>query len=139
VRSSSFCARTHCLLRFPDESKSTSIDLSKATKLKRVEFQPTSWTVQWIIVALQTITPKHRDFRQIAIHVLEYLVPGGVGANVEQTIGEANYGQWLNLDRLLVQVWESRSIRPRVIFTEEQGMGDCNCVFAARDDKARGN
>ena len=76
-------------------------------------------------MALQTITPKHRDFRQIVIHVLEYLVPGGVGANVEQTIGEANHGQRLNLDRLLVQVWESRSIHPRVIFTEEQGMGDC--------------
>ena len=47
-----------------------------------------------------------------------------IGADAEQTVGEANFKQWLNLDRLLVQVWESRSIRPKVIFTEQEGMSD---------------
>jgi hypothetical protein len=39
------------------------------------------------------------------------------GANVGQVIGEANYGQWLDLDRLLVQLWESYSIRPKAILS----------------------
>jgi hypothetical protein len=65
-------------------------------------------------MALQTITPKHQDLRQITIEMSYYLT---IGENPIQTIGE-----WIGLDRLLVQLWESRSIRPRVMFTEGRGM-----------------
>jgi hypothetical protein len=97
-----------------------------------VEFQPDDpRDVEWIIVALQTITPEHQDLRQITISVYDNLIPSdadNIGADAEQTVGEANFRQWLNLDRLLVQIWESRSIRPKVIFTEQEGMSvmrDC--------------
>jgi hypothetical protein len=59
---------TDNLLLFLDGSEPASIDLSKATKLKDVVFQPKSWSVEWITTALRTITPKHRDLRQISIH-----------------------------------------------------------------------
>ena len=38
------------------------------------------------------------------------------GVDIRKVIGGRIYGQWLDLDRLLVQFWESRSIRPRVIW-----------------------
>ena len=70
----------------------------------------------WIITALRTITPKHRDFRQISIHVyFDSAFNGAAGADIRQIIGEQNFGRWLELDRFLVQLWESRSIRPRIL------------------------
>ena len=68
-------------------------------------------------LTLQTITPNHRDLRQICIY-LEYdwavTMPG---VNVRQTIGGAEYGQWLALDRVLVQLWESYSIHSKVKYS----------------------
>ena len=37
------------------------------------------------------------------------------GADIRLVVGEAIFRQWSDLDRLLVQIWESRSIRPKVI------------------------
>jgi len=37
------------------------------------------------------------------------------GANVKQAVGEQIYGQWLDLDGLLDQFLESRSIRLEVV------------------------
>ena len=80
-----------------------------------------SWSVEWIIKALQTITPKHRNFRQITIHLPYCLVLLGVGANVSQTVEEADIRQWSDLDRFLVQLWETRSIRPKAEWVMELG------------------
>ena len=66
-------------------------------------------------MALQTITPKHQDLRQIMIWLSYYLTLCGVGTEVRWTVGVAKYGQWLDLDCLLVRLWESHSIRPKVI------------------------
>ena len=65
-------------------------------------------------MALQTITTRSQDLQHISIHALPRIPLINTGANVEETVGEGIYGQWLDLDRLLVQFWESRSIRPRV-------------------------
>ena len=72
-------------------------------------------------MSLHTITPKHQDLRQITIKVIHRPTTiniFGAGANVRQVMGEANFGQWLDLDRLLVQLWESRSIRSSAVFLE---------------------
>ena len=43
-------------------------------------------------------------------------------ANVNLAIGDVTYGQWSDLDRLLVQLWESHPIRPvAVVFTKWVG------------------
>jgi hypothetical protein len=42
------------------------------------------------------------------------------GGNVRRVVKEADFGQWLDLDRLLVQLWESRSICPKVEWVMRQ-------------------
>lgn len=71
--------------------------------------------MEWITTALQTITPEHREFRQITIHVAYGLTLFNVGYNIRRAVGETIYKGWLDLDRLLVQLWESHSIRPKVM------------------------
>ena len=67
--------------------------------------------------ALQTIAPNH-ELREISIRVAYYssFARTSTGDNAGQTGG----GPWHcpGLDRLLIQLWESRSIRPKVIYTE---------------------
>ena len=44
------------------------------------------------------------------------------GLDAVQTIGESVRGQWLGLDRILLRLWASRSIRPRIVYTEKRDM-----------------
>ena len=85
------------------------------TKLRDAVFRPQSPAVTWITAALQTINTKHRDLQHISIHAPSQFAHIDPGADIRQTIGEEVYRQWLDIDRLLVQFWESRSIRPEVI------------------------
>ena len=71
--------------------------------------------IEWVVVALRTITPKHRDLRQITIHM-----PRGL----THTRLDAGGGQWSDIDRLLVQFWESRLIRPKVVCPMVQDVRD---------------
>jgi hypothetical protein len=99
------------------------VDLSGATKLKHVVFQLDSWNVQWVITALQTTIPKHRDLRQITIDVpynlarktfeTSFRQANSFEENFKWAVGEANCEQWLDFDHLLVQLWESRSIHTK--------------------------
>ena len=109
-----------------------SFDLSNATRLRDLVLRPGSQAVGWITTALQTIPPQHRGLRQISIYVAYYLTT--FGAEVGQFLGEGTLRQWLDLDRLLVQFWESHSIRPRVgsvrLGQNPQKMEDCiRCLF----------
>ena len=93
-------------------------------------FRLDRWSVQFVITALQTISSEHRDLRQIAIHIPYDSPITGADVNIRQAIGETDYGQWLNLDRLLVRLWETYSIRPEVAVPTErvegtEGMRDC--------------
>jgi hypothetical protein len=107
------------LTSLPGGSRSAPIDLSQATKLRDVVFRPLSWRVEWITTTLQTITPSHQDLRQISIRVHHpssvNISVAGVYADVKSASGEAAYREWLDLDRLLVRLWESRSVRPKAI------------------------
>ena len=66
-------------------------------------------------MTLQTITPKDRNLRRVSIYVPHHHTPINFCANVKQTMGEAGFEQWLALDRLLVQLWESHSVRLMVM------------------------
>ena len=126
VRAFSIRVHTDNLLLFPGQPGPNSIDLSKATKLKNVVFQLDSWSVGWIVTALQTITPKHRDLRQITIQVSHHLICLVLCGSISLNVGEEIRGQWLDLDRLLVQFWESRSIRSKLRSGyAKYGVGNC--------------
>jgi len=92
----------------------TSLDFSNALKLNEVVFRVGILSAVWMTLALKTITPAHRDFHDITIHVSGYLPSIANPTNLRETLGESFYGQWVDLDRLLVQLWESRGIRPKV-------------------------
>jgi len=93
-----------------------SVDLSKMTKLKDVAFRVSSWSVGWITMALRTVTPKHRDIRTISIFAVDHstlfdIVNADLGGMAEEETLE-----WLELDRLLAQLWGSHSIRPKILY-----------------------
>jgi hypothetical protein len=106
---------SHGLLLFLDEPESVSVDFSKATKLKSVVFRPHPGRVEWVTTALQTITSEHRDLRQISIR-LPYFLTLDRDATIRQAIAGEGSNLWLNLDCLLVQFWESHSIRPMIVY-----------------------
>ena len=70
---------------------------------------------------LETITPEHRDLRQVSIYLPFKRIPR-IGA-AQFSFGADIYEKWLELDRLLVQFWELRSIRPKVVVTESLQRG----------------
>jgi hypothetical protein len=91
------------------------IDLSKATKLRDVTFV-CGFDPRWIIWTLQTITVEHKDFKQVFISSPDTLhrlrtVQGPGFTLATDVLGEEAYMEWLELDRLLVQLHEIRSIR----------------------------
>ena len=96
------------------EPGSGLIDLSKATRLETVTFQVGSYYVGWATKALRTIATEHRDLRQIAILIPSDIACVRVGTDIERTLGKTIYRWWSDLDRLLVEFWKSRSIRPRL-------------------------
>ena len=106
------------------------IDLSKATRLKIAQFDCGDQSAKWIAMALQTVTSRHRDLRQIGICIYE-LIFDDPGADIRQMVGEVVYREWLDLDRLLVQFWELRSIRPKVRYhamSADKEKEAINCV-----------
>jgi hypothetical protein len=84
-------------------NRALSLDLSEALKLKDAEFWSTGPSVQWITTTLETT--KTKNLRQITVCPL---------LDFEGPIGETILQEWQGLDRLLVDLWTSRSVRPRV-------------------------
>ena len=85
----------------PDTSRTPPpLDLSKATKLQEVEFHCVIQDIQWIIMALQTA--KSNNLRKVIIcFSVTFTDPP------KETVRR----EWLDLDRLLVELWTLRSVR----------------------------
>jgi len=89
------------------------LDLSKATKLKDLTFMCVGLKIQPTVMALQTVESK--TLQRIIIHPHT--------ATIRDPIGEAAQG-WQDLDRLLVQFWTSRSVRPQLLYGRDKGGQD---------------
>ena len=113
-------------LLFLGGTRMISINLSKATKLRDVVFRSVSLNVEWIAVTLQTITPAHQDLRKVAIHASNRF--SCFRSDFIQTPAEETRGQWQDLDRILVRLWELHSIRPRVVHEILEGQGREWCM-----------
>lgn len=101
----------------PDELTPGTIDLSKVTKLQDVVFRCLSGSLSsgWVIMMLETITSGHRDLRQISIHI-PYAPDYNRDLRLIEQVSAAKPGmRWSDLDRLLVQLWESHSIKSKVV------------------------
>ena len=99
------CASSSFLFVLVDQS--SLVNLSEATRLDRVVFQFGSGP-EWIVGALRTITPNH-NLQQILL---------SLSTNIESrdSIGDTACNEWLELDRVLAQLWELRSVRPKVMY-----------------------
>ena len=98
-----------------------SVDLSGATKLQEVAFRPSHNHIEWVTTALKTITPEHRSLRRISIVIRFLSIP---------VCGYFNGGtcaQWGDLDRVLVQLWYSHSIRVKFVYFTGR-LDVCNMV-----------
>ena len=66
-------------------------------------------------MALATITSEHRDFQQISIEFFyDSIFDTNIRSAVLRKVGKPGMG-WSDLDRLLVQLSESRSIFPTIV------------------------
>lgn len=79
------------------------LDLSNATKLKGVRFDWNARSVRWITTTLQTA--RSNDLRRITLYT-SAVPPYGLSDGAE----------WLDLDRLLDELWTSRSTLPKILF-----------------------
>ena len=105
--------RSHMFL---DEYPQGFINLSKATKLKGVQFS-CQLDPQWITTTLRTITRNHKDLRHVLLDVLRvphisFIDPGGFN----HAFGDTIYAEWLELDRLFVQLSLSHPIFLTVLY-----------------------
>ena len=103
-------------------SISASLDLSKATNLKKVVFNIGRSSVTWIVTALKTI--KSMDLQWITLQSQD------VGPyRMSRTEKEFLPAEWRDLDHLLVQFWTSHSIRPKFVDASEYFKGLIPTLF----------
>ena len=95
-----------------DEESLGSVDLSKATGLRDAVLK-WKWAPRWVAATLRTITHNHRNLQQIS---LETHWDAGGSANLMGAMGETAHQGWLELDGVLVQLWESHSIRSELVY-----------------------
>ena len=109
------------------------ISLSNATRLKDLTFvcglDPPA---QFVVATLRTITSNHQNLQLISINAstILYRIIHKHPSPLEfrDTIGEAAYTGWLELDRLLIKLWESHSVHVKVLCIVRSPM----CIEGAR-------
>ena len=104
------------------------IDLSKASKLKDIALRCGHLNREWVAKTLETITSQHQDLQQITVYPIGLHRDVREHWNAVERFIVVNDGTpWLDVDHLLVQLWDSRSIRPRVAYStgseKEEVMG----------------
>lgn len=94
----------------PELSREASTDLSKAKKPQEAVFHPEELNTSWVAMTLKTITSEHRDLQKVLIHCFGISDYGDGQTNARTTIGDESHGDWIDLDRTLMQVWESLAV-----------------------------
>ena len=92
------------------------IDLSNATKLKRLTLRSAESSIVWVTNSLKTITSRHKDLRDVSIHPDFVIKPIDNRVNLKQTVGEDNFQHWRDLDRTLNQLSELHGVRVKVVY-----------------------
>ena len=95
-----------------DLSLAEGVNLDRATKLEHVAFM-CLLRPGWILATLETVTRDHRELKRIALAVFSSRGFHDSEGD-EHAVGGGVYQKWLELDRLLVQLRESHSIRLEV-------------------------
>ena len=112
------------------------VDLSTAKKLRDATFVCTAGP-QWITATLQTITRNHRNFQQLSIGAHNIFNSPDL-ASIKNRIGGDDYLAWLELDRFLAQLHESRSVRLNVLFRKNEEKVRCCAKWLLPEVMTRG-
>lgn len=97
-----------------DLPSSAWVNLKKATKLEDVTLK--CWTCpRWSLATLQDAVRDRRELQWITLNARPLLDLGGP-EGIADTIREAAYQGWLELDRFLAQLCELSSIRLTVLY-----------------------
>ena len=89
------------------------VNLSKATKLKDVEFA--FWLhPRLLLTTLRTVACDHRELEQITLTMLS-LRGLNDPEDITHEVADTTYQEWLELDYILAQLNESHSIRLKVV------------------------
>ena len=99
-----FPYRPHTFTSALVELRAGSVDFSKAINLKEGVFRLEYTNDVWTAMALKTLTSEHKDFQKVSIHISIHPSPEDEPDNIRETIGEKIYKQWMDLDRVLVQL-----------------------------------
>ena len=97
----------------PDHSWNALIDLSKATKLEDVTLHFEDLSVAWVASTLKTITSGHRNLREVSIEGRALSDSTDWPANAA-AVDDDMREQWAELERTLIQLWESHAIHAKV-------------------------
>ena len=88
-------------------------------------------------MAFNTTASEHTDSRAVSIYVLFDFTPSEISdpINIRQTIGESFYIQWVDLDHLLAQLYESHAVRAKAVAMEERV---CTCIGELLPEATKG-
>ena len=100
-------------MSLPDHPSEAWIDLSKVARLKDVTLHFEDLSVAWVASTLKTITSGHRDLREVSIKGLAPINAAAVEDDMR--------GEWVNLERTLIQLWESHAICAKVKYYSGKG------------------
>ena len=105
------------------------IDLSKATKLKDMEFGFQYLSIAWVASTLKTITSRHRDLQGVSIRGCDLSDSTGTGWQANAAAEEDDTReQWMDLERTLVQLWESHAVRAKVEYYSKTREESCELM-----------
>ena len=94
-------------------------------ELKEVVFRTGGPSVAWITKTLETITSGHTDLKQVSIDIPCIYPSQREPFGIRIAVRGGDYVHWTMLDRILVQLWESRGIRTRAACQESKGEEKC--------------
>ena len=86
------------------------IDLSKATRLKEVEVWIRNLDDVPTAMVLKTLTSNHLNLQKVSLFVC-IPSPFYKTVNAGQSIEAETRRHWIELDRVLIQLWESNAIQ----------------------------
>lgn len=75
--------------------------------------------ITWITTALKTITSEHTALQWISIHFL--FIQSEQLSDVGEFEGDEVYRQWMDLDSILVHLWELRACRTKAVLDGKSG------------------
>jgi hypothetical protein len=92
------------------------IDLSKAPKLKEVAFTLDAFSVTWVAAILRTITSENGDLQEVSFKGVAFYHNIDMPADVRTHVGDESYREWMDLDCVLVQLWQLHAVHVKIVF-----------------------